>query len=110
MDDEDGVKGCFIYDWIGNASCGGAYQPPDMLDRDPTSWRQERSFTISIIPPSWPCPFGKNATTKPIKHAESSWRPRKHRDSPNEIPGVIVAMSGGVDSISEHKYFAYRPS
>ena len=30
MQDEDGVKGWFICDWIGNVL--GAYQPPNMLD------------------------------------------------------------------------------
>ena len=41
------------------------------------------------------------------QHAGSSWHLRKHRDSPNAIPGDHVAMLGGLDSISEHEYLAY---
>jgi hypothetical protein len=57
-----------------------------------------------------PCPFGKKATTKSHQHAESSWQLGKHRDSPNEFFGDIVTISGGVDSISENEYLAYRYS
>ncbi len=54
-------------------------------------------------------PLHARFVRKTHQHAESSWRLGKHIDSPNEFLGDLVAMLGGLDSISEHEYLAYRP-
>jgi hypothetical protein len=93
MHDEDGVKGCLFYRRFGDASCEAPTNHPICWPCDPQIMAR---FTIPIVPPSRCHAHSVRMPRRnPIKHAESSWRPGKHSDSPKENLGDIVTMSGG---------------